>query len=90
MLLLDTQTIEHPLTSSDVLTVAKAFNPETFNSLLRHRWEDNKLTEEPLLAIAFNYHLDPPARTTIPEREVCPGGLVHEKYRPKLKPFHHT
>ena len=84
-LLLDTQTNEHALTSSDVLTVAKGFNPETFNSLLRHRWEDNKLTEELILAVALNYHLDPPARTTIPEREVRSGGLVHEEYWPSLR-----
>lgn len=84
-LLLNTQTIEHPLTSSDVLTVAKGFGFETFTSLLRHRWEDNRLTEELVLALAFNYYLDPPARTTIPEREVRPGGLVHEKYRPNVK-----
>jgi hypothetical protein len=84
-LLLDTQTIEHPLTSIDVLTVAKGFNLETFDSLLRHGWEDNRLTKEIVSAIALNCFLDPPARTTIPEREIQPGGLVHEKYRPTLR-----
>jgi hypothetical protein len=84
-LLLDTQTIAHPLTSSDVLTVAKAFNLETFGSLLRHRWADNELTEELVLAVAFNCFLDPPAMITIPDREARPDGLIHQNYRPVLR-----
>jgi hypothetical protein len=83
--LLDTQTIENPLTKLNVLTVAKGFNLETFESLLEHRWEDNVLTEELISALASNCYLDPPVRTKIPEREIRAGGLVHFSYRPTLK-----
>jgi hypothetical protein len=58
--LLDRHTIEQPLTPLDVLTVARAFELETFDSLLRHRWEDNTLTEALVFAIASNCYLDPP------------------------------
>ncbi|KAG9756503.1 pfs domain-containing protein, partial [Aureobasidium melanogenum] len=84
-LLLDTQTIQHPLTKSDVLTVAKGFNLETFVSLLRHDWEDNALTEELVLAIAFNCYLEPPFAAKIPARELRANGSVHRIYRPTLK-----
>ncbi|KAG9681488.1 pfs domain-containing protein, partial [Aureobasidium melanogenum] len=57
-LLLDTQTVQQPLTKSDVLTVAKGFRLETFESLLRHDWEDSSLTEELVLAIAANCYFE--------------------------------
>lgn len=84
-LLLDKQTIEHPLPKSDVLTVAKGFNLDTFEALLRHEWEDNDLTEELILAIAFNCYLDPSVAAKIPEREFRADGSVHRTYRPTLK-----
>jgi hypothetical protein len=84
-LLLDTQTIERPLTSLEVLMVAKGSSLETFESLVRHRWANNQLTEELVLAIVFDCYLDPPAITTIPDQEISPNGLVHEKYRPILR-----
>jgi hypothetical protein len=84
-LLLDTQIIEYPLTSSDVLTVAGGFNLETFDSLLRHRWEDNTLTEALVFAIASNCFLDPPVRGTISKREMCAEDLLHRDNRPTLK-----
>jgi hypothetical protein len=58
--LLQVHTIEQPLTPLDVLTVASAFELETFDSLLRHRWEDNTLTEALVFAIASNCYLCPP------------------------------
>ncbi|KAH0021690.1 pfs domain-containing protein, partial [Aureobasidium melanogenum] len=84
-LLLDKQPLQRPLTKLDVLTVAKGFNLGTFESLLGHEWEDNSLTEDLILAIAFNCYLEPPAATRIPARELRAGGFVHRIYRPTLK-----
>jgi hypothetical protein len=83
--LLDTQTIGHPVAKSDVLTVAMGFDLGTFDSLLKHKWEDDSLTEELVLALASNCYLDPPARTIVPEREIRAGGIVHKDYRPTLR-----
>lgn len=83
-LLLDTQTIAYPLTSVDVLTVANGFNLETFDSLLRHKWENNTLTEELVLALASNCYLVPPVRPTVPERENSTYKL-HRSYRPAIR-----
>jgi hypothetical protein len=84
-LLLDTQTIGLPVAKSDVLTVAMGFDLGTFDSLLKHKWEDDSLTEELVLALASNCYLDPPARTIVPEREIRAGGIVHKNYRPTLR-----
>ncbi|KAG9529583.1 pfs domain-containing protein, partial [Aureobasidium melanogenum] len=92
-LLLDEESIGYPLSKSDVLTVARGFNLGTFESLLKHDWEDNNLTEELILAIAFNCYLDPPAAAEIPTRGLrgeakIPArgrrvdGDVHRIYRP--------
>jgi hypothetical protein len=84
-LLLDTQTIENPLASLDVITVVKGFNRDTFDSLLRHRWEDNTLTEALIFAFAINCYFDPPGRGTVPGRDIRADGLIHRDYRPTLK-----
>lgn len=65
-LLLDTNTIEQPLTRQEVLMVAQAFHFKTFYSLLPHKWEGDSLTEDLVRAIAFNCYLQPPtARTAL-------------------------
>jgi hypothetical protein len=84
-LLLRSQTIEHSLTRSDVLTVAGAFDPEILQSLSRHEWVENTITEELILAIAFNCYLDPPIRSEIPQRDILAGDFVHHRYRTTLR-----
>ncbi|KAG9820635.1 hypothetical protein KCU98_g17611, partial [Aureobasidium melanogenum] len=85
-LLLDKQTTKHLFTKSDVLTVAKGFHLETFESLLRYEWEDNNLTEELILAIAFNCYLAPPVGRWVHVcRSVQGGGLLRRAQRPTLR-----
>ncbi|KAK6005165.1 hypothetical protein QM012_007944 [Aureobasidium pullulans] len=86
--LLDTQVVEHPLTFSAVLMVAEGFNLDTFNSLLRHQWEDNTLTDEIILAIAFNCYLAPPRWTKGSGRVPRANGLFHHEHRPTLMQWH--